>query len=384
MQTVNFLEQDYSKIIIFLLLKEKNMGNINLSIEKTSKSNIDSIDFKSLVFGRHFSDHMFVADYYDGEWHDFRIIPFQDFSLHPATSALHYGQSLFEGLKAELDPNGDPIIFRPEKNLERLNKSAVRMAMPTLPKEVFMTALDTLIKLDKAFIPSEPLSSLYIRPFMFATEKYVGIRVAENYRFCIFTSPVGAYYSKPVRVFLSEEYVRAAPGGVGAAKAAGNYGAAMMPLQMIQKLGYDQLLWLDGVHHKYIQEIGTMNIFFLIDDVLVTPELSKGTILHGITRDSLITLAKDEGVKVEEREISVDELVEAHNTGKLQDMFGAGTAAVLSHIGTFHYRGVDYDLPAVESRAISNKLKERLSKIKSGIETDKFGWVHRVEVQQPA
>jgi branched-chain amino acid aminotransferase len=358
------------------------MGEVNIRIRRALESKLHEVDFNNLVFGRQFADHMFVADFTDGAWGDFRIEPFHDFSLHPATSALHYGQAIFEGMKAELDINGNPIIFRPEKNWERFNTSAERMAIPPVSKELFMTAMDTLIGLDKGWIPKTPFSALYIRPFMFATEKYVGIRVAENYRFCIFCSPVGAYYSRPVRVFLSEKYVRAAPGGVGFAKAAGNYGAAMMPLREIQKLGYDQLLWLDGIHHKYIQEIGTMNIFFVINGVLVTPCLEQGTILAGITRDSLIKLAIDEGYKVEERDISVDELVESHQNGSLTDMFGAGTAAVLSHIGTFHFRGQDYDLPAVEERPISNKLRDRLVGIKSGKLEDKFNWLHTIKASE--
>lgn len=358
------------------------MSEINIKIETAANSRVGEVDFENLVFGRQFADHMFVADYSEGEWGDFRIVPFADFSLHPATSALHYGQALFEGLKAELDADNNPIIFRPEKNWERMNISAERMAMPSISKELFMTALNKLIEIDRSWIPSAKDSSLYIRPFMFATEKYVGIRVAENYRFCIFTSPVGAYYNRPVKVFLSEKYVRAAPGGVGFAKAAGNYGAAMMPLREVQKMGYDQLLWLDGVHHKYIQEIGTMNIFFVIDGVIVTPDLEQGTILAGITRDSLIKLAREEGYKVEERPVSVDEILEAHNKGLLTDMFGAGTAAVLSHIGTFHFRGKDYELPAAVERNISNTLKEQLIGIKSGKIADKFGWLHTIKLNQ--
>ncbi len=351
-----------------------------ISVEKVQHSSASQIDFNNIPFGKNFSDHMFVADYYDGDWHDCRIIPFGDFSLHPATSAIHYGQAIFEGMKAEQDAEGNPIIFRPLKNWNRLNISAQRMAMPTIPQDLFMNALDKLISLDKDFIPDTDLSSLYIRPFMFATEKFVGIRVAEHYRFCIFSSPVGAYYTKPVRVFVSEKYVRAAPGGVGFAKAAGNYGAAMMPTHEVQKLGYDQLLWLDGIHHKYFQEIGTMNVFFVIDGVLVTPGLDSGTILDGVTRDSIIRLAEDEGYIVQERDVSVDEVINAYHEGKLQDMFGAGTAAVLSHIGAFHYKGEDYELPAVEEREISNKLKKRLMDIKSGKGEDVFDWMHTVPV----
>ncbi|MFN8310244.1 MAG: branched-chain amino acid aminotransferase [Chitinophagales bacterium] len=354
--------------------------NYKISIEKNPISSLSNIDFKDLPFGKYFSDHMFVADYYDGEWHDARIIPFGDFSLHPATSAIHYGQSIFEGMKAERDIDGNPIVFRPLKNWNRLNISAERMAMPSVPENLFMNALDRLLALDKDFIPKEPLSSLYIRPFLFATEKYVGIRVAESYRFAIFTCPVGAYYTKPVKVFISDKYVRAAPGGVGFAKAAGNYGAAMMPMREAQKMGYDQLLWLDGIHHKYFQEIGTMNIFFVIDGVLVTPGLDQGTILDGVTRDSIIRLAEDEGYIVQERDISVDEVINAYHEHKLEDMFGCGTAAVLSHIASFHYKGEDYELPPVELRERSNKLKQRLMDIKSGKAEDVFGWVHTVPV----
>lgn len=350
-----------------------------ISITRVPESRINQIDFNNLPFGRNFSDHMFIADFYDGKWNDARIVPFGDFTLHPATSAIHYGQALFEGMKAEKDADGNPIVFRPLKNWERLNISATRMAMPTIPQELFMDALDKLLTLDSAWIPTTPLSSLYIRPFMFATEKYVGIRVAENYRFAIFTSPVGAYYNRPVKVYVSDKYTRAFPGGTGFAKAAGNYGATMMPAWEIQKQGYDQILWLDGIERKYFQEIGTMNVFFQINGVLITPSLEQGTILAGVTRDSMIALAKSEGIPVEERPISTDEVLEAHANGTLEDMFGAGTAATISHIGTFHYKGKDYELPDVSTRTISNKLKAELSAIKSGKAEDKFDWLHRVQ-----
>lgn len=350
----------------------------HISITRVPESRISQIDFNNLPFGRNFSDHMFIADFYDGQWRDARIVPFGDFTLHPATSAIHYGQAIFEGMKAELDSNGTPIVFRPLKNWDRMNISATRMAMPTIPQEMFMDALDTLLSIDKAWIPTTPLSSLYIRPFLFATEKYVGIRVAENYRFAIFTSPVGAYYNRPVKVYISEKYVRAVPGGAGFAKAAGNYGAAMMPAWEIQQKGYDQILWLDGKEHKYFQEIGTMNVFFQINGKLITPDLSEGTILDGVTRDSMIALAKANGITVEERPITTDEVMEAYSNGTLEDMFGAGTAATVSHIGTFHFRGKDYELPDVSTRTISNKLKEQLSGIKSGKVEDIFNWLHRV------
>ena len=351
-----------------------------ITVTKKEHSGIGEIDFNHLPFGKHFADHMFIADYRDGDWHDCRIVPFGPFMVHPALSSLHYGQAIFEGMKAEKDADGNPIVFRPLKNLNRLNISTDRMAMPEIPEELFMNALEKLLSLDKDWIPTAAHSSLYIRPFMFATEEFVGIKPAEHFRFCIFTGPVGAYYSHPVKVFIHDKYVRAFPGGVGYAKCAGNYGAVMMPTREVQKMGYDQILWLDGIHHRYLQEIGTMNIFVVIDGVLITPALDQGTILDGVTRDSILRLAENEGYLVQERDISIDEVINAYHEGKLEDMFGSGTAAVLSHIGEFHYKGDNYELPPVEGREISNRLKERLAAIKSGKAEDVFGWLHTVPV----
>jgi branched-chain amino acid aminotransferase len=351
-----------------------------ISVEKVKASRVGEIDFDNLPFGRHFSDHMFVADYKDGDWKDCRIVPFGNYEIHPALSALHYGQAIFEGMKAEKDQDGNPIVFRPTKNIARFNISADRMAMAEMPEDLFMQAMDKLLTLDKGWIPSAADSSLYIRPHMFATEEFVGIRAAEHFKFVMFTCPVGAYYNRPVKVFIHDKYIRAFPGGVGFAKCAGNYGAAMMPAREIQKMGYDQILWLDGIHHKYLQEIGTMNIFVVIDGVIITPGLDQGTILDGITRDSVIQLAENEGYVVQERDISIDEIINAYHENKLQDMFGTGTAAVLSHIGEFHYKGENYELPPVEGREISQRLKERLVSIKSGKAEDVFDWVHTVPV----
>lgn len=352
-----------------------------ISVERIKESRLGEVDFNNLPFGKHFSDHMFVADYYNGEWQDCRIVPFGNFSIHPALSALHYGQAIFEGLKAEKDAAGTPIIFRPAKNINRFNISADRMAMPEVPAELFSTALDKLLTIDQAWIPSAPNTSLYIRPFMFAAEQYTGIKVAEHFTFVIFTCPSGPYYSRPVKVYIHDKYVRAFPGGVGYAKCAGNYGAVMMPTREVQKMGFDQILWLDGIHHKYLQEIGTMNVFAIIDGVIITPSLDMGTILDGVTRDSIIRLAENEGYVVQERDISIDEIVTAYHEGKLEDMFGCGTAAVLSHIGEFHYKGETYELPAIEEREISNKLKTRLTSIKSGKAEDVFSWLHHVPVK---
>jgi branched-chain amino acid aminotransferase len=351
-----------------------------ITVEKSPASHISEVDFDHLPFGKHFSDHMFVADYADGDWHDCRIVPFGDFQIHPALSSLHYGQAIFEGLKAEKDPEGNPVIFRPHKNAHRFNISADRMAMPEVPVELFMTAIDKLLTIDRDWIPTAPNSSLYIRPYMFATEMFVGIKPADHFRFVIFTGPVGAYYSHPVKVFIHDKYVRAFPGGVGYAKCAGNYGAVMMPTREVQKMGYDQILWLDGIHHRYLQEIGTMNVFVIIDGVIISPSLDQGTILDGVTRDSIIRLAENEGYLVQERDISIDEVINAYHENKLEDMFGTGTAAVLSQIGEFHYKGENYELGPVEEREVSNKLKTRLAAIKSGKAEDIFEWIHTVPV----
>lgn len=352
-----------------------------ISVQKAKASRINEVDFNHLPFGKYFSDHMFMADYSNGEWTNCRIVPFGDFSVHPALSSLHYGQSIFEGLKAERDAEGTPIIFRPLRNINRFNISADRMAMPEVPEDLFMSAMDKLITLDRDWIPTTHNCSLYIRPYMFATEKFLGIRPSEHFTFIIFTGPVGAYYNKPVKVFIHDKYVRAFPGGVGYAKCAGNYGAVMMPTREVQKMGYDQILWLDGIHHRYLQEIGTMNVFAIIDGVIITPALDQGTILDGVTRDSMIRLAENEGYVVQERDVSIDEIITAYHEGKLEDMFGTGTAAVVSHIGEFHYKGENYELPPIEGREISLKLKSRLTSIKSGKAEDVFGWLHHVPVK---
>lgn len=351
-----------------------------ISVERAKTTRINEVDFTDLPFGKYFSDHMFIADYADGDWRNCRIVPFGDFSVHPALSALHYGQAIFEGMKAEKDVDGNPIIFRPTKNAARFNISADRMAMPEVPEELFLNAIDKLVSIDQSWIPNAPHSSLYIRPYMFAAEKFVGIKPAEHFQFVIFTSPVGAYYSRPVKVFIHDKYVRAFPGGVGYAKCAGNYGAVMMPTREVQKMGYDQILWLDGIHHRYLQEIGTMNVFVVIDGVIITPALDQGTILDGVTRDSIVRLAENEGYLLQERDISIEEVINAFHEGKLEDMFGTGTAAVVSHIGEFHYKGENYELIPAEAREISNKLKKRLIDIKSGKAEDIYGWLHTVPV----
>lgn len=350
---------------------------INIAINETSKSKLSEFDQDNLVFGKTYSDHMFVADFVDGKWGDFRIEPYADLSISPANSTLHYGQSIFEGLKAHKAENGDVLVFRPEENATRLNKSAVRMCIPELPEEIFMQGLHELLKLDKGWVPDRPGTSLYIRPFIFATDPYIGIKPSETYKFMIFTAPVGAYYAEPVRVKIETEYTRASQGGTGAAKTAGNYAAALYPAVQNQKNGYHQLIWTDGKTHEYIEESGTMNVMFLINDTLITAPTGD-TILKGITRDSVIKVARDWGVNVEERPVKVAEVVEAAKNGTLKEAFGAGTAATIAHIKAIGYKGEDYDLPVITDDALSTRLMKALSDIKTGELEDKHNWIFKV------
>jgi branched-chain amino acid aminotransferase len=350
----------------------------DISIRKTTHSRLEETDFSQLVFGRTFSDHMFTADFIDGDWTNCQINNFANLSLHPATTALHYGQAIFEGMKAYPTPDGGAAIFRPEENGIRLNNSAVRMAMPEVPQELYMDAVEKLVDLDRDWIPQEEGASLYIRPYMFATDEYVGIKASDHYKFVIFTCPVKSYYDKPVRVLIQDKYVRAFPGGTGEAKAAGNYAATLNPVSAARKMGFDQILWTDGFEHKYFQEIGTMNIFFIIDGKVITPELN-GCILHGITRDSVITLFKEIGIEVEERPVTVAELMAAYNNGTLQDAFGTGTAATLSHIADIGHKDGVLNLPALETRKLSTQIKQRMEAIKLSHADDTYGWMHRVE-----
>lgn len=350
---------------------------VNIRVERTEKSRISEVDFDNLKFGRTFSDHMLVMEYEDGEWKEPVIRPFGELTLHPAISSLHYGQSIFEGLKAYKNDNGEVLLFRPDANAARFVKSAERMCMPPVPDDVFVHALNELLKVDSEWVPAKPGYSLYIRPFQFATDEYVGIRPSEKYTFIIFTCPVGAYYSEPLRVRIESFYTRAAEGGVGQAKTAGNYAASLYPAKQAQQEGYHQLIWTDAKEHKYIEESGTMNIIFHIGDKLITPEVS-GTILPGITRDSVLSIARDWGYEVEERKVSVNEIVTALDTGTLKDAFGAGTAATIAQIHTIGVNGKDYQLPRTEDREFSNKVFNYLNDLKKGLVEDPYNWVKKV------
>ncbi len=346
---------------------------LNIDIQKVSQSRLAQTNLENVPFGRIFTDHMLIIDCIDGEWQTPQIRPYGPISFHPSMSALHYGQAFFEGMKAHRRPDGEVVLFRPDLNAKRLNHSARRMAMPEIPEELFMESLMELLKLDKAWTPSGDNGALYIRPFMFATEECVGVRTAANYRFMVICTPVGQYYSKPVNVLIQDEYFRASPGGTGSAKAAGNYGGTLYPADLAKKQGFDQILWLDVEEKKYVQEIGTMNVFFLIDGVVVTPELNDA-ILDGITRKSIIELLIDDGYTVEERKLSVDEIVDASRKGTLQEVFGTGTAATIAHIATLAYKEENMKLPEIDNNSIAVKVKSALEGIKRGKIEDTKGW----------
>ncbi len=346
-----------------------------LTIKKTlvSNSKLSELNLDDIQFGSSYSDHMFVADYRDGEWIDCRIVPFDNFSMSPAMAVLHYSQSIFEGLKAYSGPNGEILVFRPVDNFLRMNESAVRMCMPALPEEVFMGGLLELLKTDKQWVPNDEGTSLYIRPFMIATDEFIGVRPSKTYRFMIFTSPAGVYYSEPVRVKVEKYYSRAFPGGTGAAKAGGNYAASLYPAKLAQEAGYHQLIWTDGLTHKFIEEAGTMNIMFVIGDRILTSKVGE-TVLDGITKRSVLQLATEWGYRVEERDISVKEIIEAIENGTLKEAFGTGTAATIAHIAVINNDGTDYELPSVEDRKFSNRVLKELNDIKTGQIEDRYQW----------
>jgi branched-chain amino acid aminotransferase len=298
--------------------------------------------------------------------------------MSPATTFIHYGQSLFEGIKAYRMKNGEISIFRPRDNWERFNLSARRMAMAEVPEELFMEGMRQLIELDQRWVPDSEGSSLYIRPFMFGTDAFIGVKPADNFRFMIITSPAGAYYNKPTKIYVQNKYVRAFPGGIGFTKAAGNYGACMLPTIETRALGYDQILWTDGYTHKNVQEIGTMNVFFVLGDKVITPDLTEGTILAGVTRDSVIHLLKEKGITVEERTLSIDEIAENYKNGQLKEAFGAGTAAVIAPISELFYNGQTMMLPPVETWEISSFIKKELADIRYGNIPDKSSWMYKV------
>ncbi len=350
---------------------------IHIDVQKTTRSRLPEVDFDNLVFGRNISDHMFIAEYRDGQWQKPRIEPYGNLSLSPATAALHYGQAIFEGMKAYKNEEGEVLVFRPYDNWKRLNHSAERLCMPAIPEDIFMSGLTELLRLDAGWVPSQAGYSLYIRPYMFATDAYIGVKPSDTYSFIIFTSPVGAYYPVPPKVKVETHFIRAAEGGVGSTKCAGNYGGSLYPAKMAQKEGYDQLIWTDAHSHEFVEESGTMNVMFVIDDKLVTPAVSS-TILDGITRKSIVDIARHWGVEVEERRVSVKEVIAATREGRLQAAFGAGTAVVVSPFSVIAYEGVDYKLPEIDANSFVTRVKEYLTDIRTGKADDIFGWMLKV------
>lgn len=353
-----------------------DLTTTEIDIVKAKSSKLEQVDFNNLNFGRSFTDHMFICDYENGQWQRPKIRPYQAMSIDPSARVFHYGQAVFEGMKAYKDENGKVFLFRPEENFKRINKSAARLAIPEFPKEYFFNGLEELLKLDNAWIKSGKGNSLYIRPFVIATEPAISASPAEAYRFMIICSPAKAYYSGKVRVLFAEKYSRSADGGVGFAKAAGNYAAQFYPTNLAQEKGYQQIIWTDANTHEYLEEAGTMNIFFRIGDKLLTAP-TNDRILDGITRKSVIQLAKDNGIDVEIRPIKVAEIKEAAKSGALKEIFGSGTAAVISPISAFEHAEEVYEIPDIKN-SYADFFKETLLNIQHNISEDIYQWRYEI------
>ena len=346
---------------------------LEITVTRTQRSRLTDLDLTNVAFGKVFTDHMFVCDFRDGAWQTPEIKPFGPLLLSPATMALHYGQEIFEGLKAYTLEDGSPVLFRPRENFKRMNKSAHRLVMPELPEELFVEGIKELVSIDRAWIPQSPGASLYIRPFMFATDEHVGVKPSDGYSFVVIACPVNAYYPDPIKLKIERDYVRAAHGGTGEAKCAGNYGASLYAAQQAKAEGYAQVLWTDAMEHKWLEEAGTMNVFFVIGDTVVTPEID-GIILQGVTRSSILALLKDNEYKVEERRISIDEVVAAHEAGTLREVFGAGTAATVAYIDAIGFDGRELALDG-SKREVSRWCYDTLEGIKRGKLLDRHNWL---------
>ncbi len=355
-----------------------------MKVTKAKVSKLPEIDFQNLTFGKYYTDHMLIKDYNNGAWQETEIVPYANFSLSPANITLHYGQSIFEGMKAFRGVDGIVRLFRPKDNISRLNMSAERMAIPQMPDEAkTLEDLIQVVELDQAFTPSHMGSSLYIRPYIFATDPALGVKISDTYRYAVIMTPVDAYYGKNLKtlsIYATQKFTRAALGGTGHVKAAANYAQSLYAAKDAQKKGYKQIMWLDYRDHKYVDEVGTMNMMFVIDDTLVTPTLEQGTILAGITRKSVLHLAKELGWKVEERRIALEEIIEASETGKLQDCFGTGTAATIAPVGRIGYdEGKDIIINNEEVGPFAQKMYDKLLGIQYGKLEDKYGWTVEIK-----
>lgn len=349
----------------------------DFKITKAKKSSVNSLSMEDMTFGKSFTDHMLEVDFEEGKWKVPEIKPYQPLLFSPSLAALHYGQAIFEGVKAYKNQASEAQIFRPYENFRRFNISARRMEMPEIPEEIFIEGMKQLVKLDQNWIPAKQDYALYIRPFMFSTDEMIGVRPSLKYKFMVILSPTGPYYSKPMRIYVEEKYVRAVSGGIGFAKTAGNYAAAMHASAQANKKGYDQVLWTDAFEHKYVEECGTMNFFFISGDKAVTPDLSSGTILAGVTRDSVIQLLREKDFIVEERKLSIDEIVDAYKQGIAFEVFGTGTAATISMIKELRYENfvMNFD---TDKWTVAPYIKSRMSAIKEGREEDKYGWMTKL------
>ncbi len=364
----------YFSAIIF----EQNI-TMDIKITKTEISKLKDIDFDNIPFGKYTSDHMFVMDYADGQWGDFRIVPYQGFVIDPQSKALQYCQCIFEGMKATIGADGIPKLLRPDLNIERFNLSAERMCMPKVPNDIFLKALKAIIALEINWIPKATGSALYLRPTMIATESSLAVTPSDTYTFYIYTGPVQPYFTKPIRLVTEQKLIRAVPGGTGEAKTGGNYAGSLMASQLAKQKGFDQIIWLESPEFKKIQEAGMMNLFFVIDDAVLTPKLT-GAVLKGTTRTYFIDILEEKNIKVEVRDIYIDEILEAYKKGNLKEAFGSGTAAVVSHISEITHGDILMVLPKVEDRKISNMLYQEINELRAGLIEDKRNWLVPVEV----
>ena len=347
-----------------------------IRIQRVAQSRLPEVDLANVSFGRVYSDHLLSARCFDGAWDDPEIVPFGDIALHPATAVLHYAQAIFEGMKAHLTDDGVPVLFRPRQNWLRMNRSARRMVMAEVPEEIFLDGIRQLVQLDRGWIPPNEFGSLYIRPFLFASDPYIGVSPSREYRFYVMTAPVGAYYEGSVSLYVTRKWIRAAEGGIGEAKAAGNYSASYYGMAEAREHGCDNVLWLDSREHRFVEECGTMNMMFVMGDRVITPPLG-GTILPGVTRDSAIRLLREQmDVVVEERPISIEEVAEAHAGASLRECFGVGTAAVVTPVARLTGGGVEIGLPP--ETPVQDRLRELLTGIRLGRLPDPYGWVDRL------
>ncbi len=344
-----------------------------MKVSTVSHSQLNIKNYLNEPFGSVFTDHMLVANYINGQWQEAEIVPFSKIPMSPSLSAINYGQSIFEGMKAFRNEKNEIRLFRPYENYNRINKSAIRMCMPTIPENIFIDGLKQLLLMDKDWIPTVEGSALYIRPVLFATDEAIGVKPSDSYKFCIVCCQIASYFKEPLKVIIEDQYIRAAEGGVGFAKTAGNYGGAMYPTKLIQEKGYNQIIWTDAREHKYLEESGAMNLMLVINNTVITPSLSDSK-LSGVTRNSILQLAKHMEYAVEERLVSVDELTIAFNNGSLTELFGVGTAASVAPIKLFAYKNKDYELPLIDDSSFQRKAGKLLNAIKTGSEADVFKW----------